>query len=139
MLALALGSNLGSREYYLRSAIIALGQTIRIVRVSRFVSSSPVDSPSGSPDYLNAALTGTTPLSLAELLSFTQDIEVSLGRVNKGGNRPRTIDIDLIFFGADRIRTRELTIPHPRWAERTFVREPLRAIGAPWVALAARG
>ena len=133
LVAIALGSNLGDRAHYLRSAIDRLKAGIRVVRVSPFIESDAVNSPTGSGSYLNCGLTGHTRLDPAQLLAFTEEIEFSLGRRIKGGNRPRTIDIDLIFHGSARIRSRTLQIPHPRWAERSFVFEPLSAIGAPWI------
>jgi len=133
LVALALGSNLGDRAHHLRSAIDRLKTGVRIVRISQFIESDAANSPGGSPSYLNGALTGCTLLDPAQLLAFTEETERSLGRRNKGGNRPRTIDIDLIFHGSSRIRTRTLQIPHPRWSERGFVLEPLNAIGAPWI------
>lgn len=133
IIALALGSNVGDREYLLRSAINRLKQHVTVVRTSDFIRSAPVDSPRGAGEYLNAALTGFTRLPARELLAFTQEVERSLGRRSKGGNRPRTIDIDVIFYGALRVRSRDLEIPHRRYSQRDFVIGPLRSIEAPWL------
>ena len=72
-------------------------------------------------------MTGLPPMSLlAEMLA----IEARLGRVRRGmRNEPRVIDIDLILHGATRMRTRALTLPHPRAREREFVMGPLRECG----------
>jgi 2-amino-4-hydroxy-6-hydroxymethyldihydropteridine diphosphokinase len=47
-------------------------------------------------------------------------------------NAPRTIDLDLILYGAALVRTRELTLPHPRYLQREFVMKPLRELSLPW-------
>lgn len=126
---LALGSNLGDRAWNLRRALHALRSVVNIVRVSAAHESAAVDAPEGSPPFLNLVLIGTTALSPALLLSELLATEKRLGRVRHGvRNEPRIIDIDLILHGATHMRTRELTLPHPRAHERQFVMEPLREI-----------
>lgn len=131
---LALGSNVGNREYLLRSAIDRLLSLVRIVRVSRFRETDAVDSPPWAGPYLNAVITGVTSVGPRELLAATQRIERQLGRRVKGGNLPRTVDIDIIFYGTLRMRTTVFTVPHPRWRGRDFVMRPLREID--WVSAA---
>ncbi len=130
----ALGSNLGDRALNLRRALHALHEVMRIVRVSPILETKPVDAP--PPDYLNMAIAGWTRLEPLDFLRSLMAIETRLGRVRHGHNTPRTIDLDLIVYDAVRMRTRELTLPHPRAKERAFVVEPLRAIGVPirWLA-----
>ncbi len=126
---LALGSNLGDRAWNLRRALHALRSVVNIVRVSAIHESAAVDAPEGSPSFLNLVLIGTTALSPTSLLSELLAIEKRLGRVRRGlRNEPRIIDIDLILHGATRMRTRALTLPHPRAHERQFVMGPLREI-----------
>jgi 2-amino-4-hydroxy-6-hydroxymethyldihydropteridine diphosphokinase len=60
-------------------------------------------------------------------------IEQRLGRVRRGRNAPRTIDLDLILHSANVRRSRELTLPHPRYRQRDFVMKPLRELRMPWV------
>ena len=129
---IALGSNLGSREYHLRRALHALGEVVRIVRVSSVHDTTPVDAPAGSPRFLNMVVAGWTRLAPQELLRALLAIESRLGRVRRERNGPRTIDLDLILYSARRVRNVELTLPHPRYRERAFVMEPLSELRLPW-------
>ena len=133
---LALGSNLGDREHRLREAVDRISRIVRLSRISSIWQTSPVESPPGSPDFLNAVVVGTTALGPRELLAGLTSIESSMGRVRSAKNAPRPIDIDLIFHGATLLRTRSLTVPHPRYFEREFVLGPLRELGLPWIDLA---
>ena len=129
---LALGSNLGDRAWNLRRALHAIRSVVNIVRVSAIHESAAVDAPEGSPPFLNLVIIGTTVLSPTSLLSELLALEKRLGRVRRGvRNEPRIIDIDLILHGATRMRTRALTLPHPRAREREFVMGPLREICRP--------
>jgi len=134
--AIALGSNLGDRALHLRRAIHELRSVMSVVRVSPMYETKPVDAPAGSPDFLNMAVSGWTHLPPLAFLHALLAIEKRLGRVRRGRNAPRTIDLDLILHDACRMRTRELTLPHPRAREREFVLTPLRAIGVPLHSLA---
>ena len=125
----ALGSNLGDRALNLRRAVHALNDVMTIVRISPIFETKPVDAP--PPDFLNMAVLGWTRREPLELLRSLLSIETRLGRVRRGRNAPRIIDIDLIAYDTQRMNTRELTLPHPRAKERAFVIEPLRAIGVP--------
>jgi len=103
---------------------------VRIVRVSAIRETAPVDAPPHSPPFLNMAVAGYTHLAPLALLDALLAIERRLGRVRGSvRNAPRIIDLDLIFYGAHRMRTRALTLPHPRFHEREFVLAPLRDIG----------
>lgn len=109
----------------------AVGAVVRVVRVSAIRETDAVDAPEGSPPFLNLVLIGTTVLAPGPLLSELLAIETRLGRVRRGvRNEPRVIDIDLILHGATRMRTRALTLPHPRAHEREFVMGPLKELGA---------
>lgn len=127
--AIALGSNLGDRATTLRRAIHEMRNVMRVVRVSSFRETKPVDAPPGSPDFLNAVVIGYTSLSPEQLLDALLAIESGLGRRRTGvRNAPRTIDLDLLFHSAHRVRTRKLTLPHPRYRQREFVMKPLREV-----------
>jgi 2-amino-4-hydroxy-6-hydroxymethyldihydropteridine diphosphokinase len=132
----ALGSNLGDRALQLRRAVHELRSVMSVVRVSRIIETKPVDAPAGSPDFLNMAVSGWTRLPPLEFVRALINIEQRLGRVRRGRNAPRTIDLDLILHDAHRMRTRELTLPHPRAHEREFVLMPLRELGVPLHSLA---
>jgi 2-amino-4-hydroxy-6-hydroxymethyldihydropteridine diphosphokinase len=128
----ALGSNLGDRALSLRRAIDALRGVIRVVRVSPFVDTEPVDAPPGSPRFLNAVVAGYTDLDPQSLLAALLAIETRLGRRRTIRNAPRAIDVDLILHSAHLVRMRGLTLPHPRYLGRVFVREPLSTLGLSW-------
>ena len=128
----ALGSNLGDRALSLRRAIDALRKVMHVVRVSPFVDTEPVDAPPGSPRFLNAVVAGYTDLDPQSLLAALLAIETRLGRRRTTRNAPRIIDIDLILHSAHLVRTRALTLPHPRYLGREFVRGPLRKLRLSW-------
>lgn len=129
---IALGSNLGDRVRNMRAAVDELRRVIGVVRVSRIIETDPVDAPPGSPRFLNAVVAGHTSLRPEALLDALQSIEQKLGRRRGVRNAPRTIDLDLIVYGAHRMRTKRLTVPHPRAAEREFVVAPFRELGLNW-------
>jgi 2-amino-4-hydroxy-6-hydroxymethyldihydropteridine diphosphokinase len=137
--AIALGSNLGNRRYNLLRAVHALRTAVRIVRVSSIRETAPVGAPAGSPPFLNMAVVGYTTLAPEALLDELLSIERQLGRVRRGvRNEPRVIDLDLILYDAVRMRTKKLTLPHPRAHEREFVMGPLRECGIPLSAFPSR-
>ena len=126
---IALGSNLGDRDLTLRRAVEQLKRVLRLVRVSSIYVTDPVDAPSGSPRFLNMVVAGLTPLQPHDLLRALMAIETALGRRRTIRNAPRTIDLDLIFYSGRVMRTKELTLPHPRYQTREFVLGPLRELG----------
>lgn len=126
---IALGANLGDRRYTILRAVHELGAFVRVVRVSDIIETAPVDSPPGSPPFLNAVVVGYTSLAPLALLDALLALERRLGRVRGGArNEPRAIDLDLILYGSVRMRTTRLTLPHPRAHEREFVMGPLRTV-----------
>ncbi|HKO54717.1 MAG TPA: 2-amino-4-hydroxy-6-hydroxymethyldihydropteridine diphosphokinase [Thermoanaerobaculia bacterium] len=126
---IALGSNLGNRLLYLRRALFALGDVMRVVRASSVHETAPIDAPAGSPPFLNMVVAGYTRQPPLALLNELQRIESRLGRRRGVRNAPRTIDLDLILYSSRVMRTGRLTIPHPRYRERPFVMEPLAELG----------
>ena len=99
------------------------------MRVSAFIDTEPVDAP--PPRFLNAVVIGYTATPPVALLEELLALEKRLGRVRRGiRNEPRIIDLDLILYGAMRMRTAKLTLPHPRAHERAFVMEPLRSVSS---------
>lgn len=127
---LALGSNLGDRAVHLQGALDALGATggARVVAVSRVYETEPVGGPP-QPDYLNAVVAIETTLDARALLGVAQAIESASGRERDDaqGMRwgPRTLDVDVLLVGDERVNDPDLIVPHPRLAERTFVLAPL--------------
>lgn len=128
---LSLGSNQGDRALYIREAIRLIGEQIGIIEeVSSFIETEPVGFVS-SFAFLNAALRLSTSLSPLALLKKLQQIEIALGRKQKsinGRHFDRTIDLDILLYDHITINTSELTIPHPRMAERDFVLRPLSEV-----------
>lgn len=123
----ALGSNLGERLYCLQGAIDALKDTpdVFVTAVSPIYESTPVDAPEGSEFYLNAVVLIDTTLSAPRLMDRALAIEQAFDRERSEiRNAPRTLDVDLVVVGDRRSDTEELTLPHPRAAERAFVLQP---------------
>lgn len=122
-----LGANLGDREATLRAAVDALAaeEEIEVVAVSTFRDTEPVGVV-GQPRFLNGAVALDTTLAPRELLERLLAIEQRFGRVRVAGEHgPRTLDLDLLLYGEERIDSPGLTVPHPRLHERRFVLEPL--------------
>lgn len=127
---LSLGSNLGDRKKYLELAEkeIGISSKIRLIARSRIYESEPLGMPENSGWFLNRCLEIKTSLKAPDLLFYLQRIEKDLGRLQKGGYHPRTIDIDILLYGEEMIDLPELRIPHKRIIERKFVLIPLLEI-----------
>jgi 2-amino-4-hydroxy-6-hydroxymethyldihydropteridine diphosphokinase len=123
---LSLGSNLGNREDNLDMALKLLSQRMRLGKVSSIYDTEPIGN-TAQPRFLNLACEVFTHLSPEGLLALAKGIERKMGRRGKSGE-PRTIDIDILLYGDKVIETHDLTIPHPRKAERSFVLVPLAEI-----------
>ena len=125
---LALGSNLGDRESHLRRAIAELRSPgLEIVKVSAVYETAP----QGFLEqgwFLNLVVEAATVLFPMQLLKRCQRVERLMKRQRQIANGPRTIDIDILFYGTAMIQTRGLEVPHPRYRERRFVLEPLAGI-----------
>lgn len=126
---LSLGSNLGNRQENLEKAIqlIKEKQEIQLGQVSSFYETEPV----GYVDqdwFLNAVIEISTSLSPQELLGVAGEVENQLARVRTIRWGPRTIDVDILFYGEQMVVEENLEIPHPRIQERAFVLKPLAEI-----------
>jgi 2-amino-4-hydroxy-6-hydroxymethyldihydropteridine diphosphokinase len=128
---LGLGSNLGDRLGNLQAAADALDQEpgIRVVASSRVWETAPVGGPP-QPDYLNAVLRVETDGTARELLHAAHRVEAALGRVRAERWGARTIDVDVLLFGQERIDEPDLVVPHPRLTRRAFVVVPLLELDA---------
>lgn len=122
-----IGANLGDALVAVRDAIVELGElpATRVVAVSSLYRTAPLEVPDAQPDYLNAAVQLETDLDAPALLEHLQSIERRHGRVRNERNAARTLDLDLLLFGGQQIRTPLLTVPHPRMSQRAFVLAPL--------------
>jgi len=129
-LALSLGSNLGDRLVHLRSARdrIARLDGVRVVAQAPIYETTPVGvrPEYAHLQYLNTVLMVVTERPVQDLHRELARIEDAAGRV-RGEDRfaPRTLDIDILYAGALRSDSPQLSLPHPRWAERRFVVQPL--------------
>lgn len=109
------------------AALDALPRT-RLVRSSRLYETEPVGGPPGQGEYLNGAALLETELGAVELLAELQRIESEFGRVRTEHWGARTLDLDLLLFGSEVIKSEKLWIPHPRMGGRRFVLEPAAEI-----------
>lgn len=123
---LGLGSNLGDRASSLQAALAALAAApgIRVLRCTPFRSSEPWGD-ADQPDFLNAVAELETSLRPHALLGVVKGIERELGRRPTRRWGPRVIDLDILTWGNERLRSATLTIPHPHLLDRSFVVEPL--------------
>lgn len=134
-IAIMLGGNLPSSKNAMLEALKKFSDCgVNITAVSAFFKSAAVDCVPGTPDFYDAAFTGVWHGSAAELLKLCQRLEVEAGRPAIHSSREsRILDCDIIFFGTEIINLPELTIPHPRAAQRMFVMKPLDDIAADWL------
>ena len=128
---LSLGSNLGDRLANLAEAAARLDTRgdLVVVSVSPVYETAPIGESgavvSDQPSYLNCAIAIDTSMEAGKLRFFTAEIERVMGRGAHGRWQPRTIDIDLVLYGNERISKPGLDVPHPRMTERAFVLKPL--------------
>jgi 2-amino-4-hydroxy-6-hydroxymethyldihydropteridine diphosphokinase len=123
-----IGANLGDAQANVLDALrrLALLHGTTVIETSGLYRTAPVDS--SGPDYINAVACIDTAFDPHELLSALQDIEQAHGRERPYRNAPRTLDLDLLLYGDQRIDSETLTVPHPRMHERGFVLAPLAEI-----------
>jgi 2-amino-4-hydroxy-6-hydroxymethyldihydropteridine diphosphokinase len=124
---LSVGSNVGNREQNLREAIRRASAFGRIVAVSSFYETEPVEV-TDQPWFLNCVIALEATAQPAQLMAELLRIEQEMGRKRVKEKGPRSIDIDILLFGEVVVNTPELTIPHPSMANRRFVLAPLAEI-----------
>ncbi|HEY3240902.1 MAG TPA: 2-amino-4-hydroxy-6-hydroxymethyldihydropteridine diphosphokinase [Acidimicrobiia bacterium] len=133
---LGLGSNLGDRLAHLQSAVDGLADRAgMVVAVSAVYETEPMGGPA-QPDYLNAVIALDTALDSRGLLEVAKALEAEAGRP-PGGERwgPRSLDVDVLMVGDERVEEADLVVPHPRIHQRGFVLAPLADV-APGVVVA---
>lgn len=123
---IGVGSNLGNREAMIHAARQKLmaRPEIKFLREAPVYETEPMGGPVQGP-YLNTVWELETDLNARDLLTFLLEIEEGLGRKRTERNTPRTIDLDLLFFGDKVIKRPDLQVPHPRLQDRWFVLKPL--------------
>jgi 2-amino-4-hydroxy-6-hydroxymethyldihydropteridine diphosphokinase len=121
-----LGANLGPREVTLLRAVdlLAAANGVEVVAVSQLRETAPVGVVD-QPPFLNGAVAIETSLTARELLDVLLETERALGRVRGKRWGPRTVDLDLLVYGAETVDEPGVRVPHPRLAERRFALEPL--------------
>jgi 2-amino-4-hydroxy-6-hydroxymethyldihydropteridine diphosphokinase len=127
----ALGSNLGDREGYLRAAreaIASLPDT-QVIRVSGVEETAPLGEMQ-QPPYLNQMVLLKTSLEPRALLEALQEIERRLGRQRTERWGARTLDLDIVQFGNRRVNEHDLIIPHPELSNRDFWRREMAELQA---------
>ena len=142
-MAIALGANLGDPLATLLAVRPLLAALVRRhlgpapgrLRWSPLFRTEPVGGPPGQPPYLNAVLLAEaadplepSPAAARALLADLQELEQRFGRLRQEPWGPRTLDLDLLWWGALQLQVPELTLPHPRLAQRSFVLAPLAAL-----------
>ena len=126
---IGIGSNLGDRKLNIEKAIKLidlLGET-KLEKASSMYETEPAEC-SNQGKFLNGVLEISTSLDPQKLLDALKAIEKHLGRKNKGDYLPRTIDLDILTFGKEKIKTSTLQIPHPRMHKREFVLKGIREL-----------
>lgn len=129
--AIALGSNQGNSKEILQGAIADLTRIGEVLRVSPWYQTPPIGPV--QPDYINGCLLLHYPGDPLDLMRSLLDIEGQYGRIRTIRWGPRTLDLDLLFRGADCLNSEYLTLPHPRMHERGFVLAPLANIYPDWI------
>ncbi len=127
LIYLSLGSNLGDREIQLRDALKRLAANGRVVAVSSFYETEPVEF-TGQAWFLNCVVALETTETSEQLMASLLHIEQQMGRQRIQKKGPRTIDIDILLFDEAILDSPALTIPHPAMHQRRFVLEPLAEI-----------
>lgn len=127
---IGIGSNLGDRRAHIDKAIKAMRGCpgVRVIRISTIYETKPVSNiPQGM--FLNGVVEIETELPPRSLLRELNRIEKDLGRVRAVKDGPRTMDLDILYYGEEEVREKDLVIPHPRISEREFVLRGLRELG----------
>ena len=137
MIIIGIGSNLISDRYRSRreacEASIKLLEkhNIQIIRQSSWYESLPIP-PSSQSNFINGVIIVKTELNSFNLLKLLMKIEQKMGRRRAERFAARIIDLDLIAFDDQIIRSKNLTLPHPRLTQRAFVIKPIAEIAPEW-------
>ncbi len=125
---MAFGANLGEAQATVHQAILDVGAlaTSQLVKASSLYASAPHEA--AGPEFVNAVAMYDTDLPPLALLDALQNLEKTAGRERPYLNAPRTLDLDIIFYGDIALDSPRLTLPHPRWQKRAFVLVPLAEI-----------
>lgn len=130
----ALGSNVGNREERVLQAVDQMKTFAKVNKISTLMETDAQGPNQGQPKFINAVVELDTTSSPEAVFAELLKIEENLGRnpSEKSKNKPREIDLDLIVYGNEVVKTDHLTIPHPRMTERQFVMAPLAELNPTW-------
>lgn len=133
---IAFGSNVGDRADLCNRALTLLGllPDTQVIAVSSFYETEPVrdSTDPGSGWFLNGVVELETALPPRRLLEACREIERALGRDLERRGGPRTLDLDILFYGSRIIEDGDLLLPHPRLHQRRFVLQPLAEVAPDW-------
>ena len=124
---IGLGSNIGNKEDYINKAMTFISELYTVKKISHLYHTEPVGNIK-QDWFLNCSVEIETDVDPKKLLSTVKSIERKLGRTKSVKNGPRTIDIDILFYGDYILKTKSLVIPHPLLQERLFVLQPMMDI-----------
>ncbi|GGB94234.1 2-amino-4-hydroxy-6-hydroxymethyldihydropteridine diphosphokinase [Pseudoduganella buxea] len=122
---IGIGANLGDARANVEDAVVRLRRLpgTQVTGVSSLYATAPIDS--SGDDYINAVARVDTNQDAESLLQALHGIELAHGRERPYRNAPRTLDLDVLLYGDERIASATLTVPHPRMTQRAFVLVPL--------------
>lgn len=127
-LIIATGSNIGHSVQTLQDAQTELAKHFELIAASRIYYSKAVEY-ENQPDFYNQVLEFSLPgIAPDEVMKLLLAIEIKFGRHRDIPKGPRTLDVDIIFWGTTSWNSDIVTIPHPRWSERSFVVKPLQEL-----------
>ena len=131
---LALGTNMGNREDNLKKALLLINKKMPVTAKSWVYQSAPMYV-AEQPAFLNMVCAVKTDLSAPNVLRYAKGVESEIGRTPTYRNGPRVMDVDVLFYGDEivTLKNPDLTIPHMRYAERTFVLQPMVDINPDFV------
>lgn len=129
LVVLGLGSNVGNRYLNIKKAIkeISLSGDFNLIAVSSLYETEPLGF-INQRKFINCVIAGLTKSAPQKFLKLCKQTEKSLGRKKRGKWREREIDIDILFFGNRKYKSKNLAIPHPEIKKREFVLRGLREI-----------
>lgn len=128
---IGLGANIGEPLQQLESAIAHLNTVLHVTKRSPIYLSRPLGK-LDQPNFYNMVVEAATDLTPTALMEILLNLETAMGRQRRFINEPRPIDLDLLFFGQQILKSERLCIPHPRLHERDFVLQPLADIAPHW-------
>lgn len=125
---LLIGGNEGDRFLHMQQARANIEHICGVIEQVSSVYQTAAWGKTDQAYFLNQALLLTTAFGPQALLHLILSIEEKMGRKRTVKNAPRIIDIDILFYNQEIISAPDISIPHPRMAERRFVLEPLNEI-----------